>query len=699
MAVFSFAFQPSGNVAVRRRCGLRAALLLSWILPVVGFAASVVRHDVATDHPRLLGSRAELQALSRARAVEYRRVVAVARGRGADNHAAIISQALVAAIEGDRELGRRAIERALMFVDGPIRKGHATFGHDLALSALAFDLCFEWWTEDERARFISYFNRTVDANVTSENAVFHNGWYGYKNWGIGLAGYASYHENPRSPAIIAGLEVEFRARAAPALELAGAGGGWAEGYYIHYWLYEWLFFCEVARRCEGVDYYALAPKFFSQRAIASMFEMYPGIGENNSRRPVPMGDGGGRTFGGDRDKVLSARRILVNYFRDDPAHQVVHAFNETTPRSSVGNYAYMDFLWHDPTVKRGDLGQFKRSHVSTGPGHVYARSSWAEDATYFFFKASDRFTSHQHLDAGHFDIFRREELAGDGGHYEAFGSRHDVNYHLRTIAHSTLLVLDPAERWPGIRAGTVTGNDGGQHHAWPNHNGGVTDVAAWQQTPARYDIADLVAFNDTGDAVYVAADLTRAYAASKVSRYTRQIVFLRPGTFLVFDRVTSTRPEFKKTWLLQSMTPPEAHGDDLVITNGQGRLFVQTVLPATVQRTVATGEALYAYDGQSFPPEHEVGVAPRARIEVSPREPNESDLFLHVLTATDATVADVPRAVATVNGNAVEVQLGDFRVRFRVDAVGGELEERGEARPFPGRVIPTPEFPPAVTTR
>ena len=27
---------------------------------------------------------------------------------------------------------------------------------------------------------------------------------------------------------------------------------------------------------------------------------------------------------GDRDKVLSARRILVNHFRDDPAHQAVH---------------------------------------------------------------------------------------------------------------------------------------------------------------------------------------------------------------------------------------------------------------------------------------------------------------------------------------------------------------------------------------
>ena len=205
-----------------------------------------------------------------------------------------------------------------------------------------------------------------------------------------------------------------------------------------------------------------------------------------------MGDGGGRTFGGDRDKVLSARRILVNHFRDDPEHQAVHAFNETTPRSSVGAYAYKDFLWRDTTVAKGDLSRFRLSHLSPGPGYVYARSSWDEDATYFFFKCGDRFTAHQHLDVGHFLIYKYDELAGDGGHYDEFGTTHDVNYHLRTIAHSTILVYDPAETWPGIRAGTVTGNDGGQHHNWPHHNGAVADPAQWLRERKLYDIADLL---------------------------------------------------------------------------------------------------------------------------------------------------------------------------------------------------------------
>ena len=491
-------------------------------------------------------------------------------------------------------------------------------------------------------------NKTVDANVQSETHVFHNGWYGYKNWGIGLACYATYYENPRAPEYLRVLQDDWHSRAAPALELAGAGGGWAEGYYINYFLYEWLFFCEVARHCEGLDFYADAPQFFRQRAVASMFETYPGIGTYDSRRPIPMGDGGGRTFGGDRDKTLSARRILVNHFRDDPAHQVVHAFNETTPRSSVGAYAYKDFLWRDPTVPQGDLSKFRLSHISPGPGYVYARSSWDEDATYFFFKCGDRFTAHQHLDVGHFLIYKHEELAGDGGHYDEFGTTHDVNYHLRTIAHSTILVYDPSETWPGIRAGTVTGNDGGQHHNWPHHNGAVADPAEWQRERKLYDIADLLAFEDTAAYVYVAGDCTRAYSPQKLACFTRQIVFLRPGTFVIFDRVCSTKPEFKKTWLLQAMKPPTQAGRHLVVTNGKGRLFVQTLLPENPQVRLVAGADLYTYGGHSYPPSRDTGPAPECRIEISPGEPRTTDYFLHVLTATGAEVAECANATATV---------------------------------------------------
>lgn len=680
--------RPRFSLFILRALGIGEAVLSGMNLtPAI---AQQVRHSVPVEHPRLLGSRGHLQKLAEERSEEYARVVRVARELDADDHSKMVSLALVCAIERDEQLGKRAVQMAMKYINGPIRKGHVPFAHDLALCAIVYDLCHEYWSVPERKKFHDYMNKTADANVRSETHVFHNGWYGYKNWGIGLACYATYYENVRAPAILRSLEQEWRTRAAPALELAGNGGGWAEGYYINYWLYEWLFFCEVARNCEGVDYYADAPGFFRNRAIASMFEAYPGIRIYNSRRPIPMGDGGGRVFGGDRDKALSARRILVNHFRADPSHQAVHTFNETTPRSGVGVYAYKDFLWRDTAVNQGNLKGFKLSHLSPGPGYVYARSSWDEDATYFFFKCGDRFTAHQHLDVGHFLVYRHDELVGDGGHYDSFGSAHDVNYHLRTIAHNTILVHDPSETWPQIRAGRVSGNDGGQSHSWPHHNGAVSDPAEWQKGRELYDIADILAFEDRGAYLYVAGDCTRSYSPEKTVYFTRQIVFLRPYTFIVFDRVRSRDPSFKKTWLLQAMKIPTRTAEHLVITNGKGRLFVQTLLPRNPVVVLVSGSNLYAYGGKAYPPQQDTGPAPECRIEVSPSQQAAADCFLHVLTAVDADVTSVEKATVRTEGQKVTITIGTTQITFTAAEVAGGIRISGRYADFADRILAEP---------
>jgi hypothetical protein len=446
-----------------------------------------------------------------------------------------------------------------------------------------------------------------------------------------------------------------------------------------------MFFTEVARRCEGVDYCALAPKFFKERAIASMFEMYPGMSEYVSRRPAPMGDGGGRVFGGDRDKALSARRILVSLFRDDPAHQAVDFFNELTPRSSVGNNAYKDFLWRDPSIKKGSLENFKLSHYSPGPGYIWARSSWKDDATWFFFKCGDRYTAHQHLDVGHFLIYKNAELAGDGGHYDDFGSVHDANYHLRTIAHSTMLINDPSEKWPGIRAGNVTGNDGGQRHDFKHHNGAAQDPADWQAQKDSLHVGQMLAFADHGKYVYMAGDCTRAYSPAKLEYFTRQIIYLRPDTFVIFDRVKSKKPEFKKTWLLQAMKKPEGEAPNLVITNGKGKLFVQTLLPEKPQVALAFGDDLYKYGGQAYPPSKDTGPAPECRVEISPSKPADVDYFLHVITAADASTAAAPKAAAEVADGQVTVSLNAVKIMFTFSQIGGAIVIDGQKSTLDGK--------------
>jgi hypothetical protein len=122
------------------------AACLIWALPFMSVRAAwedSTRHPVPKEHPRLLGSRERLHCLAREQVDAYERVVHVARHVKADPHSKMISMALVSAIESDRALGRQAIDMVLKIVNGPIKKGHVPFGHDLGRCAIVYDLCHE----------------------------------------------------------------------------------------------------------------------------------------------------------------------------------------------------------------------------------------------------------------------------------------------------------------------------------------------------------------------------------------------------------------------------------------------------------------------------------------------------------------------------------------------------------------------------
>jgi hypothetical protein len=667
------------------------------VLNVTLFAAEN-RHAIPKEHGRLFGTIQQLQLLAAARPKPYKEMAKVARSNFDYDPVKMPSLALVAAMEHDGALAAKAIELAMKYVNGPIKVGHVTFGWDLAYCAIVYDYCYDSWTADQRAKFIEYFNKTYDANINNENYVLANPYYGYKNWGIGLACYATYYENPRAPQMLHDLEADIYARAIPALELAGDGGGWAEGYYIHYFIYEWLVFCEVARTCEGIDYYAPAPKFFRNRAVASMFEMLPGKSPSEDNAPVPDGDGGNGPGGGYSERVLAARRILASHFRAEPVAPYVNAYNQLVTNEVIPEYSYMDFLWNEPALPAANLKTFKLSHCSPGPGHVYARSSWEGDATYFFIKFTKRFNAHQHLDAGHFVIFKNAPLAWCGGYYDDFGGSHAVNYYTRSIAKNTMLILDPAEKFPTIRSNPTVANDGGQAFPWvgtpAGNNGGMIDTALWEKNAKLMSIADLVAYEDHGSFLYTAGDCTHAYAPTKLDFFTRQAVLIRPNTVVIFDRVQAKNPNFKKTWLLQTMKAPSGSAPELVETNGKAKLYIQTVLPEKVDVKLNIGKDLYRYGGGDFPPGHVEGYVPECRVEISPVTPAATDYFLNVLTATDDSAPAPPKPSVKVTGSEVVVTIGSTNVCFKTTALGGWCDAGGSRTELTTRVAVEPQ--PAV---
>jgi hypothetical protein len=207
----------------------------------------------------------------------------------------------------------------------------------------------------------------------------------------------------------------------------------------------------------------------------------------------------------------------------------------------------------------------------------------------------------------------------------------------------------PGEKFTCNRADGPLANDGGQM-------GGIqyaADLAGWKSAPGN-ERGDLVAYDNQPTFLYVAGDATKAYNRAKVTQCLRQIVFIRPHTFVMLDRVTSTRAEYEKTWLLHSLSEPKVENAGFTVTEGRGKLTVQTLLPEKAKTAAIHG---YGYHGQKFDPPKgsQNGLDASWRVEVTPTAPAISDLFLHVLQTEDspskATLVRKPGLVGASGGN------------------------------------------------
>ena len=670
----------------------------------------MAHRNITTQRPRIFGSGTYLLGLARERAEDYQRLLDVAATGDLRGWPSAATHALLYTITGERAHGERALGTARRTAERPILIGHQTFARELAKIAVAYDHAHDLLTEADKELFHDYVNRTYEANIPHENPVFFNGYYGYKMYGLGLAAYATWPENPKAGEILDYVNGDLRRRAVPGLRLGGLGGGFPEGFYINYFLPDFLLFCETARRVEGIDYYALAPEFFHSRLACELFSAYTDIVSDGSRRLPVWGDGG-RLNLNSRDNQRLAILMLADYYRDkDPELSgYAQAWSLRTPRSCVQANAYQDFLWFDRKAPAADLSTMKLSHLARGAGYLFARSSWEEGATWVFFKCGGRYTGHQHLDNNHFMVYKsRGTLAGDSGEYVSFHDSHAINWYMRTIAHNTLLIHDPGESFAQTRSYRDGANDGGQAYYWSvdavrgrpgvvGPNGTADTAEGWLANRDIFDIARITACESHPEFVYAVGDATRSYRPEKCREFTRQFLYLRardgqPEAIVIFDRVESTRPEFKKTWLLHTMREPiapagerkveeglfECAGDLFISPNKFSKMFCRVLLPEEHSITKIGGLRVkdYWYGGTNYTPrsDRQKKHAPRWRVEVSPAVPAERDYFLHVLYPVGADVEEPPTATVTRKCDWIVLETVGAQVIFpAVGPVAGHI--------------------------
>jgi hypothetical protein len=351
-------------------------------------------------------------------------------------------------------------------------------------------------------------------------------------------------------------------------------------------------------------------------------------------------------------------------------------------------------------------------------GYVAMRSDWSDAAAILFYRAGDWFTGHQHMDQGHFEIWRDGPLALDGGVYASWGTEHREAYYIRTVAHNSLLIRQPGEEFAhGYGVGDT--NDGGQRvHTYTGCAQCIQSVSEYESNIGagkHYESGDITAFIHTDDYDYVASDITPAYNSTaytygsnsaKVEIVQRELAYLRPHVLLIFDRVRATDASYEKAWLLHSSTKPQTDSETVVqgsadngiltsdddvfsVDSGSGgRLFAQTLLPAA-HTTCKIGGADYDYwsdganrdDGASS---HETGYAEPGtwRVEVVPDSAQSDDLFLHALyiTTTSASAMPAVSVLSTSGGEMLGAHVqepGRERVTLFSAAMDGALVTGG----------------------
>ncbi len=341
-------------------------------------------------------------------------------------------------------------------------------------------------------------------------------------------------------------------------------------------------------------------------------------------------------------------------------------------------------------------------------GQVFMRSGVGEGDTYCLFTCGGILGQHRHYDALNFVIYHRGYLALDSGtrHLAEVLTRpnglHLVNYYAQTVAHNCILVHQPGEppvHYWSRSVGDAKIHYGGQHRAL-----GST----------------VEAFETNDRFVYVAGDGTACYRhgpvkregkpdlPEKVSQVTRQIVYLIPNHFIVFDRVRATDPSYKKDWLLHLAHEPTIDGKTFRADHRGGRIFCRTLLPADAALTPVGGPGKeFSAAGKNWnivkrglSPEH-LAMMGRWRVEVSPAAPRRADCFLHLIQVGERTLdaMDPAEPIRAARSAGLRLKTGrrTWEVAFNTEGeLGGRIKLSGDRspidRPLSDKVAPQAGF-------
>ncbi|HSO36209.1 MAG TPA: hypothetical protein VLT33_26965 [Labilithrix sp.] len=289
------------------------------------------------------------------------------------------------------------------------------------------------------------------------------------------------------------------------------------------------------------------------------------------------------------------------------------------------------FMLLDPTAPADPDPRPKvpLGHFDPGLGHLFARTDWGADASWFTYNLGWSRIDHQHADGNLFQLWRKGEWL----------TKERSGYGLRVACsdYKNALALQ---------------NDAPDHNA-PGDYGNIEWTRGSQWTYVNDGPGKILAQVLDPKYVYALGDATPLYSstyekATDVTHASRSIVWLPPDRIVVYDRAASkTAGRFKRFWLNLPANGAVA-GRVMTMTSAKGqKLFVSSLLPAAATMTVEAAEGLDGEPGELDPIKY------RMRVEATGGP--TSVRFMHVIKGADgAASADATALVTSTGGTPYE---------------------------------------------
>ena len=507
-------------------------------------------------------------------------------------------QALDYLLEGDKRLARRAITAMLDTLQrasfGTRSDLSRASGAMLITGAMVYDWCYDQMKSSEKQAYIKEFIRlakSMECGYPPRNnqpiAGHPSEWMIMRD--MLSAGIAIYDEYPDMyNHVITMLYRDY----IPARNYFYEGQNYHQGTnYVH-----------VRFACDLFPLWILdkmgAGSIYSSSARFVLYDII------YRRRPdgvlMPAGD----DYPQNRPALLTMPTpmfLASSYYKDE---YLAYEF-ERNPRldksgnESMNHCLIYDLLWRDYTLKGKSPDDLPLTRYSGTPyGWMIARTGWDANSVIAEMKINEQFVgNHQHMDGGSFQIYHKGPLAIDAGAYSGssggYNSPNNKNYFKRTIAHNSLLVYDPDEKFGCWNYGgggktRFAANDGGQRmcgEGWKTCNS-LDSLLSEEYTVGRVLAHGFGPDAQAPDYSYLKGDITQAYTR-KVKEAKRSFVFLNlksetvPAALIVYDKVSASNPDFRKYWLLHSIEEPMLEGNTFTVRrtkDGDSGMLHNTVL-------------------------------------------------------------------------------------------------------------------------